>query len=201
MSRDQTPTKPSAESPTAKIEVHVHELAQLFNSMDPSPFRDKDLDDDAVEFIVGWAMELPTEKPLELIVHLDKPAIRPDAEAALQEAVHAFFRHRSEMTTLRLRQTLRTGRTSLGIGLVFLAACLLTGDWLSHLLDGNRFATVMRESLLIGGWVAMWRPLEIHLYDWWPIRNERRTFDRLCKMPGKIVCTGKQEPDPRPAAH
>ena len=37
------------------------------------------------------------------------------------------------------------------------------------MLDENRFADVIRESLLIGGWVAMWRPLEVFLYDWWPI--------------------------------
>jgi hypothetical protein len=33
---------------------------------------------------------------------------------------------------------------------------------------------IIRESLLIGGWVAMWRPMEILLYDWWPIRAEAR---------------------------
>ena len=44
----------------------------------------------------------------------------------------------------------------------------------------------MRESLLIGGWVAMWRPLEVFLYDWWPIRAEARLFDRLSAMPVRI---------------
>jgi len=29
----------------------------------------------------------------------------------------------------------------------------------------------VRESLLVGGAVAPWRPLEIFLYDWWPIRD------------------------------
>ena len=44
----------------------------------------------------------------------------------------------------------------------------------------------MRESLTIGGWVSMWRPLEIFLYDWWPIRNEARLSDRLAAMPVRI---------------
>ena len=43
------------------IEVHVGELKQLFNAIDPSPFRDKDLDPKAEEFIVGWAKELPRD--------------------------------------------------------------------------------------------------------------------------------------------
>jgi len=48
-------------------------------------------------------------------------------------------------------------------------------------------AEVFRESLLIGGWVAMWRPLEIFLYDWWPIRAEVRLYDRLAAMPVRVV--------------
>src|SRR5262249_43881467 len=38
----------------AVIEVHVGELKQLFDAIDPSPFRDRDLDPKAEEFIVGW---------------------------------------------------------------------------------------------------------------------------------------------------
>ena len=35
------------------IELELHDMMQLFDSMDPSPFREKDLDPDAEEFIVG----------------------------------------------------------------------------------------------------------------------------------------------------
>jgi hypothetical protein len=52
--------------------------------------------------------------------------------------------------------------------------------------QGRPLGDLLRESLLIGGWVAMWRPLEIFLYDWWPIRSEVRLFDRLSTMPVQI---------------
>ena len=58
-----TKDKASAGDPIPRkcsvIEVHVGELKQLFNAIDPSPFRDKDLDPKAEEFVVGWAKELP----------------------------------------------------------------------------------------------------------------------------------------------
>jgi hypothetical protein len=180
------------------IELRVAELGQMFNSMDPSPFREKDLDDDAEEYIVSWAKELGSEKPPALLVHLDKPAVIPDAANAIRDAVHTFFAHRSELTSQRLHQLLRTGRTSLMIGLLFLAGSVAGGDWAVRLLRHSHLAPVVRESLLIGGWVAMWRPLEIFLYDWWPIRNERRIYDRLSRMPVRIVCTGSRAPDARP---
>ena len=60
-----TNDKPSAGDPIppkcSVIEVHVDELKQLFNAIDPSPFRDKDLDPKAEDFIVGWAKELPRD--------------------------------------------------------------------------------------------------------------------------------------------
>ena len=37
------------------IEVRVAELRQLFNAIDPSPFRERDLDPNAEQFIVDWA--------------------------------------------------------------------------------------------------------------------------------------------------
>jgi hypothetical protein len=46
------------------------------------------------------------------------------------------------------------------------------------------------ESLIIGGWVALWRPMEIFLYDWWPIAAEARLFDRLAAMPVSLRGTG-----------
>jgi len=50
------------------IEIHVAELRQLFNSIDPSPFEEKDLDPKAEEFIVGWAREAPLQAALALRV-------------------------------------------------------------------------------------------------------------------------------------
>ncbi len=45
---------------------------------------------------------------------------------------------------------------------------------------------MVRESLLIGGWVAMWRPLAVFLYDWWPVRAEIRLLRQLAAMPVRI---------------
>ena len=77
-----TNEQPSAGDPIppkcAVIEVQVSELKQLFNSIDPSPFRDKDLDPRAEEFIVGWAKDLPSDTLLALQIDLDRPAGVPD---------------------------------------------------------------------------------------------------------------------------
>ena len=171
------------------IEVHVAELKQLFNAIDPSPFREKDLDPNAEEFIVGWAGDVPRDASLALLVYLDRPAGLAEEPAILRDAVREFFSHRSQASTRRLRQLFRVGRTSLLIGLAFLAVSIVVGDVIANMLGDGRIGELLRESLLIGGWVAMWRPLEIFLYDWWPIRAEARLYDRLSAMPVRIAYT------------
>src|SRR3984893_11585354 len=142
------------------IEVHVGELKQLFNAIDPSPFRDKDLDPKAEEF-VGWAKELPRDATLALVVDLDREAGLPDEAAVLRDAIHEFFSQRAQAYGRRLRELFRVGRTSLVIGLVALASAIALGDFLAALMKGSRIGEIIRESFTIGGWVSMLRPLEI----------------------------------------
>jgi hypothetical protein len=182
-------------SKCAVIEVHVAELKQLFNSIDPSPFRNKDLDPKAEEFIVGWAKDMPRDAPLGLVVGLDRPAGLPDEAAVLRDAIHEFFRQRADAFRRRLRELFRVGRTSLVIGLIALAAAIALGDFLASLLKGSSIGEILRESLTIGGWVSMWRPLEVFLYDWWPIRNEARLCDRLAAMPVRIRYMDSSSPE------
>jgi hypothetical protein len=165
-------------SAASVIELRLRSLSQLFNSMDPSPFHEKDLDDDAEEFVVGWAMELPKDRPVRLIIHVE--ASKEDSESAglVADAVNNFFRYKSRMKARELRDLLRRGRVSLVIGLLFVAGCFGVVQSLGRWGDYT-VIQVVRESFLIGGWVALWRPLEIYLYDWWPLVRMRQLYDRL----------------------
>jgi len=91
---------------------------------------------------------------------------------------------------LEFKGLLKQGRTSLFIGLLFLSVCL----GLSKVLLGNKagtWAAITRESLTIAGWVAMWRAMQIYLYDWWPLRRRGRVYRRLSRMPVEVTQKGK----------
>ena len=167
------------------IELNLHSLNQLFNSLDPSPFIEKDLDDDAEEFIVSWAQEFPPGAPVKLRIYLEQWPTE-DPKELVREAVHNYFAHRAALTKLEFSRLMREGRTSLFIGLVFLAACLVIIQALLH-GEAGTWAGVLRESLTIAGWVAMWRPMQIYLYDWWPLLRRSRVFAKLSHMPVEVV--------------
>jgi hypothetical protein len=183
----------------ALIELHLSDLKQLFNSLDPTPFRERDLDPRAEEFITGWAREIPSEKPLGLLIHVDKADAIGERIAIVKDAVRDYFAQRAAVTRQQLRLLFRRGRTSLVIGLVFLASSIVLGNFAEDMLRETRFAGIASESLLIGGWVAMWRPLEVFLYDWWPIRAEARLFDRLSAMTVRVVPSSEASSSNRPA--
>lgn len=177
------------------IEVRVAELQQLFNLMDASPFRERDLDPDAEEFIVGWAREAPRGVRLALLVELNRAPGLDDEPAVLRDAIRGFFTHRAEASRARLRQLLRVGRISLLVGLCFLVAAVGLGGLVASTMRGQRIGEFIQQGLAICGWVAMWRPLEIFLYGWWPIRTEARLYDRLSAMPVRIAYAGTAEPE------
>jgi hypothetical protein len=167
------------------LETRVAELRQLFHALDPSPFGERDLDPRTEEFIVGWARETRSSAPLALVVRLDRPGTAEET-ALVPSAIRRYFESRALVTRRELRQLLRQGRISLVIGLAFVATAIVVGD----LVFGDFRYGLVRESLVIGGWVALWRPLEIFLYDWWPIRAEAKLYDRLAAMPVRIDATG-----------
>jgi hypothetical protein len=77
-----------------------------------------------------------------------------------------------------LRELFRVGRRAMAIGLSVLSFSVITGQTIVNLASGP-IGSVIEESLLIFGWVANWRPIEIFLYDWWPIVRRRNLYQRL----------------------
>lgn len=168
----------SGPAPIHRLDLRVRELAQLFNSMDPAPFLERDLDRDAEEYIESWAMEHPAGSRFHITLHLQQPPPQPDPEQLIANAIHNFFDLKAELARRELRGLLSQGRTSLVIGLCFLAACLAAANAISRSASGD-LLVIGRESLTIIGWVAMWRPIEIFLYDWWPLLRRRRIYQSL----------------------
>ncbi len=163
------------------IDLRLNDVNQLFHSLDPSPFREKDLDRQAEEFIVEWVRELPRATPLLLTIHLARPPAMEQPEQAVAEAVRNYFRYRAQQTARQYRELLQQGWKDLAIGLVFLFSCLLFAEFLGT-FSATASMAVLRESLIIGGWVAMWRPMEIFLYDRWPLKRRERLYSSLGTM-------------------
>ncbi len=171
-------TKPANSAPVHRLALRVREVAQLFNSMDPTPFLNKDLDPEANTFIETWATGYPSSSRFHITIHLEQWPQTGDPTEMLTGGIHNHFAYKAEQTHKALRLLLKQGRMSMAIGIIFVALCLFAADFIGGLGSGAGY-NIARESLTIVGWVAMWRPLQIFLYDWWPLRRQILLYQRL----------------------
>jgi hypothetical protein len=166
------------------IEVKLQNLEQFFNTMDPSPFHEKDLDYDLEEFIVSWATEYPLHDPIRLIVYLENHPSSENAQGVIERAVHNYFAYKSDLNQREFKQLLREGRLSLFIGLSFLTICLSGAQMATRFQIPG--ANIIDASLTIAGWVAMWHPMDIYLYGWWPLRRAGKVYRKLSTIPVEV---------------
>jgi hypothetical protein len=160
------------------IDINVKQSRQLFDGRDPAPFRERDLDEDAVAYLLGATQEISRKKPLKIVVTISEetdPSVGPDV---LEEGVRRHFLYEREQVERRLHEHVRRGRTILAVGFTVLFVFLTLAELVASLPDWPTLG-ILREGFVIIGWVAMWRPVEVLLYDWWPLIDERRQIDRI----------------------
>lgn len=163
------------------IELELHGMMQIFNSFDPSPFHEKELDANAELYIYNSVDEFPLKQPLEIKIYLPPSEISEETENILKEAIKNHFTYKKVLTEIDLKRLLQRGRTNMIIAFFFLFSCL----FIIHLLaffEKNLLNSLFSEGLLIIGWVAMWEPVDIFLYRWWPIIHKKKIYEKILNM-------------------
>ncbi len=179
------------------LELRIRDLSQLFNSLDPTPFLNKDLDQEAEAYIETWARTISPKDRLHLTIHMDSAALHGDSQAVIEKAIHNHFTYRAELAQRDLSELLKEGRTALLIGLLFLSACLAVAQTLTQLFPGT-WGSVLREGLFIVGWVAMWRPIEIFLYTWWPLVRKIAVYRNLSRIHVRVITQARDKTPGQP---
>ncbi|MET4719463.1 hypothetical protein ABIF63_003569 [Bradyrhizobium japonicum] len=162
-----------------KIEMKLRRVSQLLHTLDPSPFRESDLAVEAEEYIVGRALELPKGAPIRILIYLPTAESAQDSKLDIAGAIRNYFDLRSQAVTREMRELFKTGRLSLVIGVTVLSACLLLGWLFAQRVSEGPISRIISERFLIFGWVAIWKPSEIFLYAWPPLRRRRKLYRRL----------------------
>jgi hypothetical protein len=173
--------KPGRKQSAGQIRVKLKDINQLFNSMDPSPFTEKDLDEDAEAFIESWAFEYPISSPISLHI-ITEQALSPDKGAKfISDAIHNFYKYKAHLKMREFKLLMREGRVGFLIGIFFLFMCFVASEILVK-IEHKTVVDFLREGFLIVGWVSMWKPIQIYLYEWWPLLRKARIYIKLSNM-------------------
>jgi hypothetical protein len=175
----QTPEERN--SPSGTIELRVRDVSDLLVES-PPPFRGTALTPDAESYIVRQAKRIPSRQALHLVVDSVEPLSRD-----LGPNVATYFREAAETEAQNIGELFRNGRKALLIGLLTLSLCLFLAWYFTYEVVQRPITRLIQESFVILGWVSMWKPIEIFLYEWLPFSRRRKLFLRLAaaKFTGK----------------
>lgn len=159
---------------SAVVNIHIRDLSQLFNSLDPSPFWDRDLDREAAAFIEEEFSEKLSAASWNLHVYAHEGGTSP---TDLQTALENYYGRMTSSARRALREHLWSSQwTLIGGMVIFLLSMGLRGI-LGSLV--GRLPQILDEGLIILAWLALWRPAEMLLYGWVPLRRRQQLYERL----------------------
>lgn len=159
------------------IDIFIENPDQLFDWKDPAPFRYRDLDDDFVRFVLQSAREIGNQ-PFKIVINSSAKELVGTHETTLIEAIRQFFSYEKDLVRNEISSLFRYGRMTMFFAVVFLFTCIRASTWLDRQTD-SVFYHAVAQGLTILGWVAMWRPVNIFLYDWWPLYNKMTKYAEL----------------------
>jgi hypothetical protein len=165
------------------LEIKLSSIMQLFNSFDPAPFHEKELDSAAEEYIVDAVEDFPAKTLFKMIIYLPPELVGTDQAKKIAPAIHNHFRYKMLVADRRFRSRFREGRMSLFIGLSFLSINLIARQLIFISNLANLFlAQLLTDALLVFGWAAMWEPITILLYELRPIVRKKNVYRRISEM-------------------
>jgi hypothetical protein len=168
------------------IEIKLSSVMQLFNSFDPAPFHEKELDTAAEHYIVDTVKDFSRKTRFKIIIYLPPDIARTERAQKIPQAIHNHFRYRVLVQDRKFRMRFRHGRFTLLVGLTFLAIALFARQEVSH-LSNLLFAQIFADALLIIGWAAMWEPITVLLYELWPIIQQKHTYEKISTMDIEVM--------------
>ena len=181
LSKNHPSSRYRKENGITTIDLKLPNANHLFDLRDPAPFREKDLDEDAVDYIVSATSEFKIKTPLKLALHFsDLPELGPP-ENIVCNSIHDYFKYEFNLVSIKLTRVFRRGHVALIFGLCFLILCLFLSKFII-LGEAHMAKTILSEGVTILGWVAMWKPCEIFLYSWWPLIEQRAIYKKLSKI-------------------
>lgn len=168
------------------IDLKAASLDQCFDVLDSAPLSSRDLDPRVVRYILESIDSEPGRRTPDIHLRIHLPEVRSGDSERLAAAVRDHWAREVASERLQLQRVLRLGRTSFVIGILFLMAIFSLSEAIQN-LSQSHFIESIGESLLIFGWVAMWRPAELLLYDWWPVLERLRIYRKLAEARVEIV--------------
>jgi hypothetical protein len=159
------------------ISVVLKNYANIFNELDPAPFRKRDLDQDLRDYLEDSSADIPLKYDIILQFNISVEAKALEKEEKIESGLKTYFSFVRDQMGSRIRRSYEKS-----VIYVFGAFILLSASYLLRLvLTSNIFFTILIEGITIGGWVFLWEAISTFAFRNRELKSKYRQYKRFAK--------------------
>ena len=183
------------------INVVVKKYEDIFNNLDPSPYKRRDLNSNLISFLEDCSLDIPLQFKTLLQFQVPKAIRNEDLEYRITLGLGNYFSYIMNSFSRRLKMI--DDRSMAFVGISF--ALLLIATFMTRLDIDNLFSQTINEGIFIGGWVFLWEAISSYSIKKKEVKNEYRHYKRFCRSPinfcsydsdAKSACSPVQDSSP-----
>jgi hypothetical protein len=164
---------------TFTIPVTIEHLDELFNQLDHSPIRRKDLSADLVSFLQECSTEIPPAYNLEIAIHITGALAEKAKEVEVLSGIHHYFSYLANRIRQEMRRKRRRAIKYILFSFTFITAAVLT----TPIMSRSVLFEIINEGLHIGGWVFLWEAFSVNFIAMDATQADIRRAERLFRAP------------------
>jgi hypothetical protein len=166
------------------IRIALGKPEELFAASDYAPLEGRFERLTGMERLVTGMEEAPRDA--RHVIEIVLPAAGADIEETIRRAIVGFCKAEIDEARFMMRVTRKRGLLALRVGLPILAVCLALSTAVAAWRNDG-IGTLLSNSFVIAGWVALWQPAELLLYDWWPPFHRINLLKRIAEADVRVV--------------
>jgi hypothetical protein len=172
-----------------EIILNLENVDQVLITPVEAVYGNRRLNHNAEEFLIEESEKHSYRTAIYLRVYLPRDALNRARE--IEAAVHQHFTYRKNKSLKQLNRTLQFGWRSLLVAIVFLSLLVLFTLLVIRRIPEGGLSIIFREILIILGWVALWRPADLLLYEWRQFKRDATLFERLAQCKIEVISEGQ----------
>ena len=163
------------------IEIAINTPYDLYEDKDPSPLKTRDLKPSVETYLIHCLREIPKKLKVRIDFCFYEFSGDENEKQKLEKSVKSFLKYRAVTKKIDFRFRCFDGFKAIVIGLLFLFLCIYI-QHISQVKNPDVLYTFYMEGLSVLGWVSLWNPVQIFLYEVWPILSYARSLKRCSEL-------------------
>jgi len=168
-----------------ELNIDIKNIDTLLKSEGSIASIEETLSKSIEEYLFKAVKRYPLSHMIKLLIII-KDSQRQGNDEKIEKIVHSHFCYKAKETQLYLKEQFRQWGINSIIGILFLILCLIVGGILEKFTHIG-IIKIIRESLLIIGWVALWEPVTFILFGWRIINRDKHYYIKLSNIPIEVI--------------